>query len=75
MALLHAQGKLVPGDNFRQAGILETVFTGKVGEATKVGDFDAINCTVTGAAYLTGSFNFYLDPRDPFPHGFRLTGV
>lgn len=75
MALLHARGQLPTGGSFRHAGILDTIFTGKVGEATKVGDLPAINCTVTGSAYLTGSFNFYLDPRDPFPHGFRLTGV
>ncbi|KAA0969360.1 hypothetical protein FPY71_12450 [Aureimonas fodinaquatilis] len=75
MAMLHGKGQLKTGDKFRHAGILDTVFTGHVGESTKVGDLDAINCTVTGSAYLIGSFDFYLDPRDPFPQGFRLTGV
>lgn len=75
MAMLAAKGVLKPGDTFRHAGILDTVFTGKVTGETQVGDLSAISCTVTGSAYLTGSFNFFVDPRDPFPEGFRLTGV
>lgn len=75
MAMLHGKGELKVGDSFRHAGILDTVFTGEIhGEAT-VGDLPAIRCTVTGSAYLTGSFNFFLDPNDPFQQGFRLTGV
>lgn len=75
MALLHGRGMLKPGDSFRHAGILDTVFTGRVTGETTVGDLPAIQCTVTGSAYLTGTFNFFLDPHDPFPQGFRLTGV
>lgn len=75
MAMLHGKGALKPGDSFRHAGILDTVFTGRVTGETMVGDLPAIQCTVTGSAYLTGSFNFFLDPNDPFQQGFRLTGV
>jgi len=75
LAMLHAKGQIACGDRLRHAGILDTIFTGHVGEATKIGEWDGICCTVTGSAYLTGSFDFYLDPRDPFPQGFRLTGV
>ncbi len=75
MAMLAGKGELKSGDSFRHAGILDTVFTGTITGETTVGDLPAITCTVTGAAYLTGSFNFFLDPNDPFPAGFRLTGV
>ncbi|WP_223476144.1 proline racemase family protein [Oricola indica] len=75
MAMLAARGELKPGDRFRHSGILDTVFTGTVTGETTVGDLPAITCTVTGSAYLTGTFNFFLDPNDPFPNGFRLTGV
>ncbi|SON54353.1 Proline racemase [Hartmannibacter diazotrophicus] len=75
MAMLHAKGELGVGDSFRHAGILDTVFRGEIHGETKVGDLPAIQCTVTGSAYLTGSFNFFLDPHDPFQSGFRLTGV
>lgn len=75
MAMLHGKGRLKPGDSFRHAGILDTVFTGRVTGETAVGALPAITCTVTGSAYLTGTFNFFLDPNDPFQQGFRLTGV
>lgn len=75
MAMLAARGDMAVGDEFRHAGILDTVFTGKVTGQTQIGDFAAITCTVTGSAYVTGSFNFFLDPDDPFRAGFRLTGV
>ena len=75
MAMLHGKGQLNAGDSFRHAGILDTVFTGQIVSETTVGDLPAIRCTVTGSAYLTGTFNFFLDPDDPFQNGFRLTGV
>lgn len=75
MAMLHAKGLLKAGETFRHAGILDTVFRGEIRGETMVGDLPAIDCTVTGSAYLTGSFNFFLDPHDPFQTGFRLTGV
>jgi proline racemase len=75
MALLHGLGEMKVGDSFRHAGILDTVFTGRITGETMLADTRAITCTVTGSAYLTGSFNFFLDPHDPFPAGFRLTGV
>lgn len=75
MALLHDQGQLRVGETFRHSGLLDTVFLGEVTGEARVGDLAAITCTVTGSAYLTGTFNFFLDPRDPFPAGFRLSGV
>ena len=75
MAALHAVGRLQVGERFTHEGILDTVMIGAVTGATRVGGFAAIECTVSGRAYITGSFNFYLDPEDPFPAGFRLTGV
>lgn len=75
MALLHGRGDMKAGESLRHGGILDTVFTGRITGETKVGDLPAITCTVTGSAYLTGTFNFFLDPHDPFQAGFRLTGV
>lgn len=75
MALLHAGGRLAVGDTFRHGGIMDTVFTGRVTGETSLGGQRAITCTVTGSAYVTGSFVHYLDPHDPFQTGFRLTGV
>eukprot|EP01037_Dinobryon_pediforme_P022942 gene22942-24258_t len=75
MAMLHGQGAMQVGQSLRHAGILDTVFTGHITGETMLGETPAITCTVTGSAYLTGTFNFFLDPHDPFQAGFRLTGV
>lgn len=76
MAYLAATGKLAVGDTFAHEGILSTRMIGTVvSEATMTGGHKAIRCTVAGRAYITGSFQYYLDPEDPFPAGYRLTGV
>ncbi|MDQ0473292.1 proline racemase family protein [Labrys wisconsinensis] len=75
MAMLHGLGRMKAGDTLRHAGILDTVFTGRITGETRLAETPAITCTVTGSAYLTGTFNFLLDPHDPFQAGFRLTGV
>jgi proline racemase len=75
MAMLAGLGRMGPGDTLRHEGILDTVFQGEILERIDVGGFQGIRCTVTGSAWLTGTFNFFLDPDDPFPSGLRLTGV
>lgn len=76
MAYLAAKGDLKAGDTFAHEGILSTRMIGRVVEETEItGGFKAIKCTVTGRAYITSSFQYYLDPEDPFPAGYRLTGV
>jgi proline racemase len=75
MAMLYGLRKMGVGDTLRHAGILDTVFVGKITGSTNLGGTSAITCTVTGSAYITGTFNFLLDPHDPFPAGYRLTGV
>jgi proline racemase len=75
MALRHARGDMAVGETMRHEGVLDTVFEGRITGTARVGDYDGITCTVTGRAYLSGTFNFFLDPEDPFPAGFRLTGV
>lgn len=76
MAYLAAKGQLKPGDTFAHEGILSTRMIGTVvSEAKMTGNYKAIKCTVAGRAYITGTFQYYLDPEDPFPAGYRLTGV
>lgn len=76
MAFLAGTGRLNVGDSFRHEGILSTCMVGRVvSAASMTGGYKAIRCTVSGRAYITGSFQYYLDPEDPFPAGFRLTGV
>ena len=65
LACLHADGKLAPGDTWRQAGILDTVFTGSIEEMPG----GQVLPRVTGRAWITGESDYLLDPTDPFVHG------
>ena len=64
LACLHADGKLQPGQVFRQAGILGTLFEGSI---RIVGD--QVIPTITGTAYITGDAMLLLDSQDPFQFG------
>jgi 4-hydroxyproline epimerase len=65
LASLYAAGKLAPGVNWRQAGILDTVFSGCV-ELLPDGK---VLPRVSGRAWVTGESVYLFDPADPFRHG------
>lgn len=64
MACLYADGKLKPGQVWRQQGILGTVFEGSVTIAN-----DKIIPSITGTAYVTAEAILILDADDPFRAG------
>ncbi len=72
MATLYARGELAVGDEFVHEGPLGTTFTGRIIGTTKVGDYEAIETTLTGRAWITGIAQYVLDDEDPFPEGFTL---
>jgi 4-hydroxyproline epimerase len=64
LACLAADGKLGPGQPWRQEGILGTVFEGSFRmEDSKV------HPTITGSAFVTGEATLRFDPCDPFQLG------
>jgi 4-hydroxyproline epimerase len=65
LACLHADGKLKPGETWRQAGILDTLFTGRF-EAASDG---TILPRVSGRAWVNGESTYLFNPNDPFRHG------
>jgi proline racemase len=75
MAVLHAKGQLPLEQDFRHEGILGTVFTGRLIEETKVGDFPAVVPTLSGTAWITGLAQYVVDPDDPFPEGFTVGDI
>lgn len=75
MAVLHAKGRLPLGQDFRHEGILGTVFTGRLLERTRVGQYDAVVPTLGGQAWITGMSTYVLDPSDPFPEGFTVGDI
>ncbi len=64
MACLYADGKLAPGQVWRQEGILGTRFEGRI---TVVDG--RVQPHITGTAYITGQSELVLDERDPFRWG------
>lgn len=64
LACLVADGKLAPGDAWRQEGILDTVFEGRV----HIEDGKVIP-SITGSAYVTSEATLLFDPEDPFRLG------
>jgi 4-hydroxyproline epimerase len=67
MACLYADGKLTPGETWRQEGILGTVFEGSV-----MAEGDAVIPTIKGSAYITAESTLLFDDRDPFREGIRF---
>lgn len=72
MAQLHARGELPLGQDFVNESFIGTQFTGRLVEETTVGGFTAVVPTITGRAWVTGTAQYHLDPRDPFPAGFLV---
>src|SRR6185437_14594991 len=67
LACLHADGKLAPGQVWRQAVILDTVFEGSV----QVRD-GKLYPSITGRAWITSEADLLFAPDDPFRRGIRL---
>ncbi|WP_300556481.1 4-hydroxyproline epimerase [Maricaulis sp.] len=74
MAQLAARGRLQPGDTFVHESIIGSLFHGRVESATRLGEFDAIMPSIRGWALQTGINTIFVDERDPFAHGFSVTG-
>lgn len=65
LACLHASGKLKPGEVWRQASILDTVFTGTVEEISP----GKVRPRISGRAWVNGEATYILHPEDPFRYG------
>jgi proline racemase len=72
MAQLHARGELDLNTEFINESFIGTRFIGKLTETTDVAGHQAVIPRFTGRAWVTGTAQYMLDPRDPFPAGFQL---
>ena len=72
MAVLHARGRLAVGDAFIGESILGSRFHCRVEAETTVAGRPAILPSIAGRAWITGTHQHTLDPRDPWPAGYRL---
>jgi len=67
LACLAADGKLQPGEVWRQESLIGSIFEASYQPA----DNGGIKPTITGSAWVTGESTLLLDPRDPFRMGIR----
>ncbi|MBB4919487.1 proline racemase family protein [Streptosporangium saharense] len=72
MAQLHARGELAPGADFVNESFIGTRFAGRITGEASVAGLPAVVPAITGRAWITGTAQYFLDPRDPFPEGFLL---
>ncbi|MCC8085228.1 MAG: proline racemase family protein [Clostridium sp.] len=77
MAVLYAKGQLKLNEPFRHAGILDTVYTGKLVEdlGKKYSDYPAVIPTLSGQSWITGYTNWVLDPTDPLTEGYMMGDI
>jgi len=73
MALMAAKGQMQVGQSFEAVSIIGSTFTGRIVEASTVGDRAAIVPEISGRGWVTGVHQHMLDPDDPWPEGYRLS--
>jgi proline racemase len=73
MGGLHARGLLQVGDAMSHASALGSTFEGRIVAETRVGGRAAIVPAIRGSAWITGVWQVYVDPTDPFPEGYLLS--
>jgi 4-hydroxyproline epimerase len=73
IACLAADGKLKPGEIWRQESIIGSVFEASYRRVAGSGDPATAHVIprIKGTAYVTGEATLLLDPRDPFVRGIR----
>ncbi|MCL1816706.1 MAG: proline racemase family protein [Clostridiales bacterium] len=74
VALLHYKGLFKEGMTLQNDSIIDTVMTGRIKSLTKLARHPAVVPIVGGTAHIMGFNQLVLDPMDPLPCGFRITG-
>ena len=72
MAALRARGLMSVGDGMTHASAIGSTFEGRIVDVTRVGERVAIIPAIRGSAWITGVYQHFLDPADPYPEGYLL---
>jgi proline racemase len=73
MAVLHAKGRMKPGDRYTARSIIGSTFHCHIASEAMVGPRHGILPVIAGTAWITGTHQLMLDPADPYPAGYRLS--
>lgn len=72
LAVLHHEAALGVGQTYVNAGVLGTVYRGRIASETVVGTQQAIIPEITGSAWITGNADLWVADDDPLGDGFLL---
>jgi trans-L-3-hydroxyproline dehydratase len=61
------------GDAMTHASAIGSTFAGRIVAETTVGGRPAIVPAIRGSAWITGIFELFVDPDDPYPEGYVLS--
>ena len=73
MAVLNARKQLSVGESVIARSIIGSCFEGKILGTEQQSGINMIRPEISGRAWITGSYEYYLDPSDPWPHGYRVS--
>ena len=73
MAILHAKNKLSVRESVIARSIIGSCFKGKILETLTDYGISMIRPEISGRAWITGTYQHYLDPSDPWPRGYRIS--
>ena len=72
MAVMHSRGVISVGESFIGRSIIGSQFTGQIASETELAGRTAIIPRISGQGYIYGTSQFYVDPSDPWPLGYRV---
>ena len=75
MALLHAKGQMTTKDHYIAQSIIGSEFDCRIESVTSLSgcNTQAIIPSLSGRAWITGTYEHTTDPDDPWPYGYRLS--
>ncbi|KJS46141.1 MAG: hypothetical protein VR66_27025 [Peptococcaceae bacterium BRH_c23] len=52
--------------------IINSMFTGRILEEKVINQYRGIIPQITGSAWITGTHQFFIQDKDPYPQGFEI---
>lgn len=72
LAVMKKRGLLQIGAQFIGESIIGSRFHCRLEAETHIGDLEAVIPSISGRAWVTGTHQHMLDPRDPWPEGYKV---
>ena len=72
LAVLRARNRIEPGQALIARSIIDSTFVGRIESETRVGELPAVIPSIEGRAWTTGRKEYWVDPEDPWPTGYRV---